>query len=58
MFEDNYGGVENAKALLHDKRWDVYVNENKKIIKGVYLVEVVGCDGNKVLWGVGDNNVV
>ena len=29
VFEDNGGGVENAKALLHVKRWDVYVNEKK-----------------------------
>ena len=27
VFEDNDGGVEDAKALLHAKRWDVYVNE-------------------------------
>ena len=26
--EDNDGRVDDAKALLHDKRWDVYVNEN------------------------------
>ena len=27
VFEDNDGGVDNAKELLHAKRWDVYVNE-------------------------------
>ena len=27
VFEENDGGVEDAKALLHPKRWDVYVNE-------------------------------
>ena len=26
MFEDNDGGVDDTKALLHAKRWDVYVN--------------------------------
>ena len=26
LFEDNDGGVDDAKSLLHDKRWDVYVN--------------------------------
>ena len=26
--EDNYGGVDDAQALLHAKRWDIYVNEN------------------------------
>ena len=27
VLEDNYGGVDNEKALLHDKGWDVYMNE-------------------------------
>ena len=27
VFKDNNGGVDNAKALLHAKRWDVYVHE-------------------------------
>ena len=27
VFEDNDGGVDNAKELLHAKRWDLYVNE-------------------------------
>ena len=26
VFKDNDVGVENAKASLHAKRWDVYVN--------------------------------
>ena len=25
VFEENYGGVDYAKELLHSKRWDVYV---------------------------------
>ena len=28
LFEDNDGGVDDAKAFLHAKRWDIYVNEN------------------------------
>ena len=28
VFKDNDGGVDYAKALLHAKRWDIYVNEN------------------------------
>ena len=28
VFEDNDGGVDDAKAFLHAKRWDIYVNEN------------------------------
>ena len=27
VFKDNDGGVDDAEALLHDKRWDVYMNE-------------------------------
>ena len=27
VFEENDKGGDNEKALLHDKRWDVYVNE-------------------------------
>ena len=27
VFEDNGGGVDDKKELLHSKRWDVYVNE-------------------------------
>ena len=26
VFEENDGRVEDAKALLHSKRWDIYVN--------------------------------
>ena len=48
-FKDNDGGVDNAKALLHAKRWDVYVNEKENMVKGGYLVEVFGHDGMKVL---------
>ena len=27
VFEDNDGGVDDVKALLHAKRWDLYLNE-------------------------------
>ena len=29
VLEDNCGGVDNEKALLHDKRWYVYIQDNK-----------------------------
>ena len=58
MFEENDGGVEDAKALLHAKRWYVYVNEKEKLVKGGYLVEVVGHDKKKVIWKVVDDHVV
>ena len=40
--------MENKRAFLNAKRWNVYVGENKNIIKGGYLVEVVGYDRKKV----------
>ena len=58
IFEDNNGGLGDNKTPLHDKRWDVYVNEKKNLIKGDYLVEVVGYDGKKVLWEVVENHAV
>ena len=58
VFKDNYGGVDDKKTLLHAKRWDVYLNEKEKIIKGGYSVGVVGSDTKKVLWEVVDDHVV
>ena len=58
VFEDNDGGVDDAKELLHDKRWDIYVNEKENLVKGVYLVEVVGHDKKKVIWEVVNYHVV
>ena len=26
VFDDNNGGVYNKKLILHNKRWDVYMN--------------------------------
>ena len=42
VFENNDGGVYNAKVLLHAKTWNVYVNEMENQLKGGYLVEVAG----------------
>ena len=42
VFEDNDGGVDNQKAILHAKRWDIYMNEKEASIKGGYSVEVPG----------------
>ena len=36
IFEDNEGGVDDKKSLLHAKRWDLYVNEKGDIVKGGY----------------------
>ena len=32
FFEDNDGGVECQKAVLHAKRWDVYMNEKNCLL--------------------------
>ena len=50
VFEASDGGVDDAKALLHAKRWDLYANEKEQLVKGKYLVEVVGHDKKKLLW--------
>ena len=34
------------------------MNEKENLIKGGYLVELVGHDGKKFLWGVQDYHVV
>ena len=49
-FDYNEGGVDDNKALLHAKRWYLYVNEKEQLVKGKYLVEVVGHNKKKVLW--------
>ena len=58
VFEDNDGGVDNAKALLHAKRWYLYLNEKEQLVKGGYSVEVFGHDKKKFLWEVVDDHVV
>ena len=35
IFEDNEGGVDE-KVLLHAKRWNLYLNEKGKLVKGKY----------------------
>ena len=57
VFKDNEGGVDE-QALLHAKRWDLYLYEREKLVKGKYLVEVVGHDKKKVLWEVVGDHVV
>ena len=27
VFEDNDGGVDDEKSIIHEKRWDLYLNE-------------------------------
>ena len=58
VFGDNDGRVDDKKAFIHAKRWDVYVNEREKIIKGGYSVEVIGSDRKKVIWEVVDDHLL
>ena len=58
VFEDNYGGLNYTKVLIHARRWDVYADEKGNLVKGGYLVEVVGNENNKVIWEVVNNHVV
>ena len=48
----------DEKALLHAKRWDLYLNKKEKLVKGNYLVEAVGHDKKKVIWEVVGDHVV
>ena len=50
--------MDDKEALLHAKRWGLYVNNKEQLVKGKYSVEFVGHDKNKVLWEVVDENVV
>ena len=58
VFEDNEAGVDDKKALLHAKSWDLYVNDKEQLVKGKYLVEVVGHDKKQVRWEVVGDHVV
>ena len=58
VFKEHYGGVDDAKAFLHAKRWNLYVNEKEQLVKSGYLVEVVGQDKNNVLWKLVDDHIV
>ena len=58
VYGDNYGGVDDKKALLHSKRQDIYLNKKENTIKGGYLVEIVSSDGKKFIQEVLDNHVV
>ena len=58
VFEDNEGGVDDKKELLHAKRWDLYVNKKEQLVKGNYSMEIVGHNKKKLLWEVVDDRVV
>ena len=48
-----------TNAILHAKRWDIYMNNRRKhLLRGGYHKEVSGSDGKKFFWGAVDNHVV
>ena len=58
VFEENNGGVDGTKAILHDKKWDVYNSQKEMLEKGGHSVEVSDKDGKRVIWEVVDDHVV
>ena len=50
--------MDDKKALLHAKRWDLYVNEKEQLVKGKYSVVFLGRHNKKLLWGVVNYHVV
>ena len=58
VFEDNGGGVDDHKSILHAKRWYVYLNKKEALIKWGYSVEVSGSDRKKVLCEVLDDYIL
>ena len=58
VFEDNEVGVGDEKSILHAKRWYVYIDNKRSLIKACYYVEVSYSDGKKVIWKVLDKRVV
>ena len=43
--------------MIHDKRWDVYTEENYYLIKVGYSVEVSGSDAMNVFWEVIEDHI-
>ena len=58
VFEDNNGGADNKKVILHAKMWDIYMNEKQTHMNSTYSMYVVGYDGKKVLWEVEYDHIV
>ena len=58
VFQDNNGGVDRMKSLLHAKKWSVYNSQKEELIKGEYLVEVSDKDRKKVIQKAIDDRVV
>ena len=49
VFNDNNGGVDYEKIILHANMWDVYMNKRQSLIKCGYSVKVSSSAGKKVV---------
>ena len=58
VFEDNNGGADGTKSLLHVNKRDIQNLENDALGKGGHLVEVYDKDRKKVIWEVVNEHVV
>ena len=58
IFEDNNGGMDGTKALLHAKKWDVYNSEKQALVKGGCLFEVSDKDWKRLIYEVGNDHQV
>ena len=50
--------MDDNKELLHNKSWDLYVDEKEQLVNGKYLVGFDSHYKKKVLWKVVDDHVV
>ena len=50
VFEDNNGGMDGKKALLHANNWDVYNSKKESLVKSGNLVEFSDKDRKMVIW--------
>ena len=58
FFKDNNGEVDEKKALIHARRWDVYNSEKEAFLKGRCLIEVSYNYMKRVILEVVDDHVV
>ena len=57
VFYKNNGRMNNKKYVIHANRWDIFINKNQLLIKGVFC-ESFRYNTKKVVWEVVNDNVV
>ena len=58
VFNDNNGGVDYEKIILHANMQDVYMNKRQSLINCGYSVKVSSSAGKKVVQEVLNNNFI